>query len=452
MAAVSSETKAILDALKEVKDQQQKTDPVIKAMLEAAKVPASKAGVTPEEYWARSLAANPQQASIVGPGAQSLAQYHPDAPLHGFKKCIGSKPGEFGEFLHGVFHDMMPGGDKNFAKKTLERFGTKAYTGGQVIKAALAESSGTTGGYTVPPQFATNIMELMVEESILEPRCNVIPMTSATYQYPSVDYTTVRPVGSSPFLAGITAYWGPEAALRKESEPTFRQIELKSNELSFFAVASNTVIADSVISIEGLLTKLFSQAIPWYLEYAYLQGTGAGQPLGVLQSPALITVTRNTTVTVKWADVANMLAKMVRLNPRASLVWMIQNTVIPSLLTMVDGGGRPVFTPLDMSVVPGIKGEGPQAFGMMYGHPVFITEKLPKVGTTGDILLIDAGLYLVGKRQEIEIQVSPHVYFLNNQMVWRIIYRGDGQPELNSFITLQDGVTTLSPFVCLSTL
>jgi HK97 family phage major capsid protein len=86
----------------------------------------------------------------------------------------------------------------------------------------------------------------------------------------------------------------------------------------------------------------------------------------------------------------------------------------------------------------------------MLGLPVNITEKLPALGTKGDLMLIDPSLYVIGDRMMLEIAASEHVNFLKNQMTWRFVQRVDGRPWLESAITLQDAATQVSPFVALN--
>jgi len=52
---------------------------------------------------------------------------------------------------------------------------------------------------------------------------------------------------------------------------------------------------------------------------------------------------------------------------------------------------------------------------------VNITEKVPALGTTGDVSLIDPSLYVIGDRMQLEIAASEHVDFLKNQMTWRFL-------------------------------
>src|SRR5262249_48001343 len=86
----------------------------------------------------------------------------------------------------------------------------------------------------------------------------------------------------------------------------------------------------------------------------------------------------------------------------------------------------------------------------LFGYPVERTEKLPALGTPGDVLLLDLRHYLVGDRQQVEIAYSDHYKFTNNQGTWRFVARCDGQPWMRAAITLADGSNTLSPFVGLT--
>jgi hypothetical protein len=80
-------------------------------------------------------------------------------------------------------------------------------------KAALAEASGVTGGYTVPPDFYQQLMALMAEETFIRPRAFVVPMASASMQIPYLDVSTVQSAGVSPFFGGVQMYGTVEAQM-----------------------------------------------------------------------------------------------------------------------------------------------------------------------------------------------------------------------------------------------
>ncbi len=55
---------------------------------------------------------------------------------------------------------------------------------------------------------------------------------------------TVQSAGVSPFFGGVQMYWTAEAQTRTETEPAFKQLELKANELSGYSVSSNILLQD----------------------------------------------------------------------------------------------------------------------------------------------------------------------------------------------------------------
>ncbi|MBL8797846.1 MAG: phage major capsid protein [Planctomycetia bacterium] len=306
-------------------------------------------------------------------------------------------------------------------------------------KAPLAEGSGVTGGYLVPTEFSTRLLEVAAEETFMRKRAFVQPMNSAALQLPYLDITSVPSTGTSALFGGVQLSWKPEAGTVDETEPKFKMLELKAHELSGYAVSSNVMLQDSAIGLERFLFTLFGKAIGWFEEFAFLQGNGAGKPLGVLNAPAALTVNRNAANQVKYVDVASMLSKLLPSSQRKA-VWTVHPYAIAQLVQLADAGGNVVW-------VPSVGGAQDRVPGTLFGLPVITTEKVPALGAKGDVMLIDPSLYVIGDRQQIEIAASEHVNFLKNQMTWRVVERVDGQPWVERPITLQDGVSTVSPFI-----
>ena len=83
------------------------------------------------------------------------------------------------------------------------------------------------------------------------------------------------------------------------------------------------------------------------------------------------------------------------------------------------------------------------------GLPYVFTEKTPILGTAGDAILADESFYYVVEEGGISISKSEHVYFLQNQTVFKFFLKIDGQEKLPAPIYLKDGTTQVSPFVIL---
>ncbi len=346
----------------------------------------------------------------------------------------------FGDWLLQVAICTTGKGDRPAAAKRLDEVYGSGFSAWQ--KAAMGEASGVTGGYVVPPDFYQQLLAIAAEQNTFRQYGFVQPMASATLQFPFLDITTPQAAGNSPFFGGVIANWTSEAQTRTETEPQFKMMELKAQELSGYSVSSNILLQDAAFGLEKFLMTLFGAAVAWYEEYAFLQGNGVGKPLGILNASARINVTRNTASHFYFPDVAGMLSKLLPASYNRSR-WYISPTVVSDLLQLKDGANRAIFISIDQGAVL-------KPIWKLLNLPVTITEKLPALGTVGDVCLVDPSLYVIGDRMMLEIAASEHVNFLKNQMTWRFVQRVDGRPWLDNPITLQDGSSQVSPFVVLN--
>ena len=127
----------------------------------------------------------------------------------------------------------------------------------------------------------------------------------------------------------------------------------------------------------------------------------------------------------------------------ARAFWVCCPSVVPQLLQLADGANRAIFISIDQGVTN-------KPTWSLLGRPVYPTEKVPALGTKGDLCLIDPALYVIGDRMQLEITASEHVNFLKNQMTWRVVERLDGQPWLSAPVPLQSASPQVSPFVVLN--
>lgn len=342
----------------------------------------------------------------------------------------------FGSFLLAV---------KEKNHKALEEMGS-AYADWDkedvTTKTAMSTQTGVSGGFLVPTEFHEKLLALAVEESIVRPRATRIPMKARTVQVPALDVTTAPSAGNSAFLGGVVATWTEEADTLSETEPNLKQIELTNYELSGYSKISNTLLADSSIGVENFLMKLFSKAVAWYEDYAFLRGNGTGKPLGVLNWPGLISVARSAASAFTLQDAAAMYGRLLTGWSPKNTCWVMHPTVLQKLIQMnASGAGS------DTIFIDNAR-EKPRF--VILGIPIEVSEKLPSLNTVGDVLLCNFEHYLLGDREKIEIAYSEHVAFLTNQSVWRFVCRVGGLPWLKGAITLSDATSTLAPFIALA--
>jgi HK97 family phage major capsid protein len=340
----------------------------------------------------------------------------------------------FGRFLLAV-----RAGDRS----ALEEMGSRFVEWGEDSighKAAMSTQTGTSGGFLVPTEFYDRLMALVTEKSIVRPRATLIPMTARSCQVPALDVVTAPAAGDTAFLGGVVARWNEEAATLNEAEPALKQIDLTNYELSGYSKVSNTLLADSAIGLEAFLMQLFSRAIAWYEDYAFLRGSGAARPLGVLTWAGLISVARSAASAFGLPDAAGMYSRLLPGFTPQTTCWVMHPTVLNKLLQMT-GGDQVIYLGNDITGKPRMS---------ILGLDLAVSEKLPGLNTLGDVLLCDFQHYLIGDRQQLEIAYSEHVAFLTNQAVWRFVARIGGQPWLRDKVTLSDASSTLAPFIGLA--
>lgn len=347
----------------------------------------------------------------------------------------------FGEFL-GAVRDFRMFGKYDPRLEYVNADGK--IISGEATK-TLTEGTDSAGGFLVYEEYRKELQMLELEQAVIRPGATVLPMRSDAINIPAVDETS----RASNFYGGVVGYWIDEAATKTSSEPKFRNVKLIAKKLAGYTKISNELLADSGIAMEPLLTKMFAGVWGYMEDDAYINGSGVGRPLGIMNSGALVTVTRSANLHVYFKDLAKMVARMLPGSFQRS-VFLINQEVFPELITLTTSNTT-LATGANAIWINPNQGAAQALPGTIFGRPFYITDKCAALGTTGDIILLDRSHYLIGDRQPITIDVSTHVGFVTDETYYRFVLRVDGQPWLNSALTPAHGTDTLSPFVVLST-
>ena len=306
---------------------------------------------------------------------------------------------------------------------------------------ALGEQSGAAGGFLVPEEYVQQLQSLAMDAALVRPLATKLPVGTNRGSIPALNHTTAPTagVGQSAWAGGVRAYWTAEEGTLTETTPSFALIEYNVNDLGGYTEVSNNLIADSPFAIEAILKMLFGRAIAAKEDYAFLRGTGAGEPLGVFSAPCTIGVGTNADNTFAAIDAMNMLAQFQPVSAgNSSITWVLHRAVIPDFYANMDVSQGGVDWVQPREGLP----------GSLLGYPMRFSEHMPAVNTD-DVLLADFSAYLIFDREGLQIDYSEHAAFTSRKGTWRFVERLDGQPWLSSYVTLGDpgGATTVSPFV-----
>lgn len=327
---------------------------------------------------------------------------------------------------------------------------------GQTIVAGatgMSESIGPDGGFLVQTDFVTDLLQNLWDNSEIMSRIRRITVgaNSNGIVMNGIDENS-RANGSR--WGGVQSFWTAEAGLKTPSQPRFKKIKMELDKLAMLVYATDELM-DDTSALEQYLNTVAQDEMDFRCEDAVIAGTGAGMPLGILNSPALITVAKETSQATSSLLSQNIVKMWSRLPPRSrgNAVWLVNSDIEPLLYTLflaiknvagtenVGGIATPVtFLPA---------GANNNEFGMLMGRPVIPVEYCSALNTPGDIILADLSQYLGIDKGGIQAASSIHVRFINDEQVWRFVYRFNGQPIWQLPITPYRGSTSMSPFVVL---
>lgn len=310
---------------------------------------------------------------------------------------------------------------------------------------AYSEKVPSEGGFLVPEEFRSQLLQLGLDSAVVRPRATIIPMGAPRLHIPSIDETS----RVSSIYGGVVVYRTEEGAELTESSATFASIKLDVTKQTALSHVPNELIRDWG-AFGAFMDATLPAAMGQFEDWDYISGSGVGGPLGGLNASntALIVVSKRsgqsaaTNNQIVWENAIDMYARMLPASI-GNAVWVASPDTFAQLATMAltvgtggsavwltDGRNQPVLT--------------------LLGRPVLMTGSAPAaLGSQGDLSLVDWSMYLVGDYQNMTVDSSPHVKFTSDKTTFRAIARNDGRPWLQSPLTPHNNSATLSPFVAL---
>jgi HK97 family phage major capsid protein len=314
-----------------------------------------------------------------------------------------------------------------------------------VTNAAMAEGTGTAGGFMVPEEWAWGVLDTALQDEVIRPRALVLPMNGSVLNVPGFDYQD----GTGNKRAGLLMTWGPEAGTLTEQAAKTRAVMLSAHKATILVRVSSELLEDGHV-FDVALQAAMAAAVQIGLDVAFIAGIGAAQPLGITNAPATITVVKESGQAANTIFVQNLANMLGKLSPAsyAKAVWFVHPTCVSKLLQMT----------VVVQNVAGTENVGGSTAGLVTqqdgvlriaGKEVIVTEACSVLSTAGDVILADVSQYAVGLRRDVTILQSQHVYLTTDEVAFRLRLRLDGQPLAAGPTKLKDGTATVSPFVIL---
>lgn len=209
----------------------------------------------------------------------------------------------------------------------------------------LREGATTAGGYLVPSQEASEVLNLVNNFSAIKDLCRQVPMRANQITFPTIS-------------GGLTAYWVPEASdtatyglgdgaehgEKPRSEPTFGQMPITAHVLAVKVVVSNQLLDDSDPGVDQVLAGLFAETIGQAFDVACLRGAGTTtDPISGL-AQRVTTNVLSAGDPFDFDDLADLIFKVYENAPHALQVPVIGHAKAEKvLMKLKDDGGDYIY-------------------------------------------------------------------------------------------------------------
>jgi len=422
----------------------------LKAEIEAAE--AEMKSVEAEEELRKKLYTDDGAGDSSGAQTRGISTVEvPDQPIY-----KGSPASQLGQQLLDVRALCLPGGqvgskevsearsrleqtEKRNAAKLAEQAkkeGRTAATGGFTI------NTPSDGGYFLQGETAIDLMTNGFNNSVVLPRTQSRTLGPGT-QYVEVTYIDESSRATGSRGGGVRVYTTAELDSMTASKTKFRKVRIEPKKLTGLYYASGEMVRN-VTFLGQEMRQLFGAEFAFKAQDLVINGSGAGEPLGILNAGCLVSVTKETNQAAGTIVAENILKMESRLlNENPGVCYLVNRETKPQLgaLSIAVGTGG--------QLVPMYKQEFYQGTmqASLNGFPCFTIEQAAALGDAGDVILADFSKYITANKGDINEAMSIHVNFIYDQDTFRFIYYFDGQPVLSSAITPYKGSATVGPFV-----
>ncbi|MCK9569986.1 phage major capsid protein [Candidatus Pacearchaeota archaeon] len=295
------------------------------------------------------------------------------------------------------------------------------------------------GGFLVPEAFLPGMRSISFEGDPTAGLTTVIPMSAPVVNIPA----RVDKDHSDSVSGGLRVYRRAEADTVSSSRMSMQNIRLEATALMGLSYVSEELLTESPVSFAAILAQGFNDEFAAAMLNEKINGTGAGQFLGVLASPALVSINKETGQVKHTIVYENIIKMRARCWGYQNAVWLANHDTLPQLMSMaaaIGTGGALVWHPSVVADKP----------DMLLGRPIYFTEFCQTVGDKGDILLANMSQFLQGTYMPVQGAESIHVRFVNHERTFKFWLKNAGSPWWSAPLTPKNSTSTLSPFVALN--
>lgn len=199
------------------------------------------------------------------------------------------------------------------------------------VSNVLVEGTDSAGGFLVPEEYDTRLIEKLEQENILRKLGTVIQTSGER----KINVAATKPAAS----------WVEESGALAFGDATFSQVILDAYKLSVAVKVSEELLADNQYDLEGYLIRSFGQAIADAEEEAFIMGNGSSKPTGILDAVGGGQIGVTTAGAAITADEIVDLVYKLKRPYREKAAFIMADSTLANIRKMKDSNGNFLWQP-----------------------------------------------------------------------------------------------------------
>ena len=309
------------------------------------------------------------------------------SPLSNMPSAGGEKPERKGRASDQYAKDMLTAMRTNFHQ----------------VSDILQEGVDADGGYLVPEEWDSRLIDVLNEENIMRGLATQIT-TSGEHK--------INIAGAKP-----TAAWIEEGGALQFTDAKFGQKILDAHKLHVAVKVTEELLYDSMFDLASYITTQFGIAIANAEEDAFLNGDGKGKPTGIFDATNGGTVSKTLTGTKLGTDDVLDLVYALKRPYRKKASFIMNDQTLAALRKLKDNNGAYLWQPSYQAGEP----------DRLLGYAVHTSAYAPELAADKPVMAFgDFSYYNIGDRGTRSMQELRELFAGNGMIGYVAKERVDG--------------------------
>lgn len=281
-------------------------------------------------------------------------------------------------------------------------------------------SQGTNASSVIPTDFYDMLIAHLIEVSGIM-QCGPTVLNTGGGEQLQVPKTTAHSLATpsaNPASAG-------QAATLPTSDPAFSMTTLSAYKYGVMLQVARELIDDTAVDLLGYLAMQAGRGIGNNFGYQLVNGTGSGQPTGLLtgtvtSSPGVTGATTGVSGAPSYANLVDLEYSVIApYRQSRSCYWLAADKTIGGFRKITDTVGRPIWEPSAVLGSP----------DLLLGKPLVADPFMPALQAASNIFPIcfgDFSQFFVRLVGGVRFERSDDFAFGSDLVTFRAILRGDG--------------------------